>query len=273
VEIDWFTFGAQIVNFAILVALLKRFLYGPILDAMDRRETAIAERLESARARQEDAEQEAQRYRAMQEDLRQERDARIAEAEREAEERRRELIQQAREDVEYLEGQWQDALRRKRASVLHAVSERALEETIALARRALTDLADADLESQTVDAFLRRLNALDDAAAADLDAAFQSAGGRATLRTAFPLPEDSRTRIASALENRVDDLDLAVETAPDIGFGVELRVEHRRIAWTLDGYLDRLLERVEDRLDAALRQAVSAPVSSASPVPSGTDER
>jgi hypothetical protein len=50
-----------------------------------------------------------------------------------------------------------------------------------------------------------------------------------------------------------------VETDDDIGFGVELRVEHRRVAWTLDGYLDHLLERVEDRLDAAVRQTMSGP--------------
>ena len=35
---DWFTVIAQIINFLILVALLKRFLYGPIIRAMERRE-------------------------------------------------------------------------------------------------------------------------------------------------------------------------------------------------------------------------------------------
>jgi F-type H+-transporting ATPase subunit b len=35
--IDWFTVGAQVLNFLILVWLLKRFLYGPILDAIDAR--------------------------------------------------------------------------------------------------------------------------------------------------------------------------------------------------------------------------------------------
>ena len=35
--IDWFTVGAQIVNFLVLVGLLKYFLYEPILKAMDKR--------------------------------------------------------------------------------------------------------------------------------------------------------------------------------------------------------------------------------------------
>ena len=36
--IDWFTVGAQALNFLILVWLMKRFLYQPILHAIDERE-------------------------------------------------------------------------------------------------------------------------------------------------------------------------------------------------------------------------------------------
>ncbi|MGB5096847.1 MAG: hypothetical protein WBN82_02930, partial [Porticoccaceae bacterium] len=48
--IDWFTVGAQVVNFLILVWLLKRFLYRPILDAIDAREKRIASELADAAA-------------------------------------------------------------------------------------------------------------------------------------------------------------------------------------------------------------------------------
>ena len=46
--IDWFTVGAQAVNFLILVWLMKRFLYKPILDAIDAREKKIAQTLADA---------------------------------------------------------------------------------------------------------------------------------------------------------------------------------------------------------------------------------
>jgi F-type H+-transporting ATPase subunit b len=47
--IDWFTVVAQIINFLILVALLKHFLYGRIIKAMDQREERINSRLEEAK--------------------------------------------------------------------------------------------------------------------------------------------------------------------------------------------------------------------------------
>jgi len=49
--IDWFTVGAQALNFIILVWLLKRFLYKPILGAVDAREKRIAAELADAAAR------------------------------------------------------------------------------------------------------------------------------------------------------------------------------------------------------------------------------
>ena len=49
--IDWFTIGAQALNFLILVWLLKHFLYQPILNAIDEREKRIAKELADAVAK------------------------------------------------------------------------------------------------------------------------------------------------------------------------------------------------------------------------------
>ena len=49
--IDWFTVIAQVINFLILVWLLKRFLYQPIVSAIDARERRIATELANADAK------------------------------------------------------------------------------------------------------------------------------------------------------------------------------------------------------------------------------
>ena len=56
--INWFTVAAQIVNFLILAALLKRFLYGPIVSAMAAREERIASEMAVAAQKRQEAEQE-----------------------------------------------------------------------------------------------------------------------------------------------------------------------------------------------------------------------
>jgi F-type H+-transporting ATPase subunit b len=46
--IDWFTVAAQVLNFVILVWLMKRFLYKPILHSIDEREKQVAAELSNA---------------------------------------------------------------------------------------------------------------------------------------------------------------------------------------------------------------------------------
>ena len=53
--IDWFTVGAQALNFLVLVWVLKHFLYKPILDAIAAREKGIAAKLADADAKTKEA--------------------------------------------------------------------------------------------------------------------------------------------------------------------------------------------------------------------------
>ena len=60
--IDWFTVSAQVVNFLILVWLMKRFLYKPILHAIDAREQRIAKKIADADAKRAEAEKEREQW-------------------------------------------------------------------------------------------------------------------------------------------------------------------------------------------------------------------
>ena len=57
--IDWFTVAAQALNFVILVWLMKRFLYQPILHAIDEREKLIASELANADKKKAEAKRRA----------------------------------------------------------------------------------------------------------------------------------------------------------------------------------------------------------------------
>ena len=65
-SINW-TFVANLVNFALLLYLMERFLYKPALKYLDRRRDRVAAHMEAARKSQEEAEQlAAQRREALQ---------------------------------------------------------------------------------------------------------------------------------------------------------------------------------------------------------------
>ncbi|MFD2146205.1 hypothetical protein [Mucilaginibacter antarcticus] len=61
-QINWFTVIAQIVNFLVLVWLMKKYLYKPILAAIDEREKKIAAELADAKSKMTEAKKEQDEF-------------------------------------------------------------------------------------------------------------------------------------------------------------------------------------------------------------------
>lgn len=250
--IDWFTVGAQVVNFLVLVALLKRFLYGPVIRAMDEREESIRARLREADEKREQAEQEAADYRAKQAELDELREQALEEARRDAERERRERLRRAREEADALARRWRAEVEREQASFLSDLRRGVGGQSVAIARRALGDLADVPLERQLTAAFLNRVGELGDEDKATLADALRDNGGAAVVRTAFdPDPED-RERIRKALGSVVEDrVEVTFERSDDLVCGIEWVAGGRKLGWTLDGYLDEVAAEIEEVLSRA----------------------
>lgn len=104
--IDPFTVVAQILNFLVLVWLLKRFLYGPITRVMDAREARIRAVTEDARQLHAEAEAQGDRYRKLVSGFDAERELRLTETRTELESLRREQIHEIRAEVEAMRERW-----------------------------------------------------------------------------------------------------------------------------------------------------------------------
>src|SRR5476649_2079368 len=100
--IDWFTVGAQALNFLILVWLLKRFLYRPVRGAIDAREKRIAAELADADARKAEAQRERDDFQGKNKAFDEQRAALLAQARGEAGAERGRLLDGARNEAQAL---------------------------------------------------------------------------------------------------------------------------------------------------------------------------
>ncbi|MGH7142686.1 MAG: hypothetical protein ACREJ2_00965 [Planctomycetota bacterium] len=256
--IDWFTVGAQIVNFLILVALLRYFLYRPITRAMDEREHNFASRLEMAEQARAKAAQEAELHHRKNIEFDAQQQERLAQARREVEQRRGELTQQARADVEAMRLRWEELLNQEKETFLSRFRLLAAQQTCELARDALRDLADVDLEKQVFDAFLRRLKSLAPDAKIMLQNELAQAGGELLLTSTMPLAEPRRAALRTLLwEEFQSHQEPQFTIAPALVCGVELRVRGHKLAWSVEDYVQalegRLVESLETEMSATHR--------------------
>jgi len=197
--IDPFTVVAQIVNFLVLVWLLRRVLYGPITRAMTARESRIREEVDEARRLRAEAQAEGEQYRQQLATFEDERAARLAEARAELDTWRRTHMQTVRTEVEAMRLRWQQAIEQEKEAFLLELRHRAGREVLAAVRRALRDLADADIDTRMVGRFLIRLNALSEESRGELATAARTDGGQVQVRTASALSDADRDRLKKAL--------------------------------------------------------------------------
>ncbi len=249
--IDWFTVGAQAINFIILVWLLKRFLYKPILDAVDARERRVAAELADADAKKVEAKKERDEFQHKNETFDQQRAALLSKATEEAKAERQRLLDEARQVAEALSVTRQETLRREVRSLSEAISRQTRQEVFAIARKALMDLATTSLEECLAEVFTRRLREMDDKAKADLAEALESASDPALVRSAFELPAKQRTAIRNSLNETFSvNIDVRFETAPDLIGGIEFTANGQKVAWSIADYLMSLEKSVDELLKA-----------------------
>lgn len=241
--VDWFTVVAQIVNFLILVALLRWFLYRPVLSVMGKRKEGIRREWEEARQRQEQAEEELAEHRQLRQRLESEKEDWRQQARSEVERERRRAMEELRQDVREQRRRWRGDLEREQEAVMEMLRARLLDEVQSVARRALTDLASVDLEEQMVDRFLDRLDRLDTDRREALQAELAQGPGSVRLRTGFGLSEERREDLRRRLSACLPPLDteaLTFEREPGLLCGIELRTPTQVIGWNLEEYLAAL---------------------------------
>lgn len=262
--IDWFTVIAQVINFLILVWLLKRFLYKPILDAIDAREKRIARELADADAKKADALKEREEFQRKKDEFDRQRSERMNQVDAEAQEERTRMLKSARQEADELRSRLKQTLRTEQQSLKEALAHRTREEVFAIARKALTDLAGISLEERLVDIFIQRLRGMDEQVRSGLGKSLGSAAEPALLRSVLDLPEAQRAAIQQALNETFSaDINLRFETAPELISGIELTTNGQKLAWSIADYLVSLEEGVDELLKNSDK---SDPLSRKSPV-------
>lgn len=275
--IDWFTVIAQVINFLVLAWLLKRFLYRPILNAIDAREKRIATELADADAKSAEAQQQRDEFLHKNAAFDAEQTTRMIQLNAEVKTERLHLLDSVRQESEDLRDKLQLALKNDQQSLQEALSQHARKEVFDIARKALSDLADSSIESRITAIFIQRLQALTQEERAGFKSAFQSIIGSVAInnplivRTAFALTKEQCTQIENAIKDvfgygtaiGTDSAsghghghgDEMVETIPlqflidaEVISGIEISANGQKIAWSINDYLTSLAQGVDQLL-------------------------
>ena len=241
--INWFTVLAQIVNFLILIYLLKRFLFKPILRAMAEREKNMVETLNRAEQAEQKAQQKAQELEEAKEAFAQDRETLMAEAREQVAKWREDTLKGAREEIETLRGTWIASMTRDRKAFLDGLKKRMVEQVVHIGGKVILDLADQTLNRQVLQVFLEKVSESRD------ELMGSGVKGSVLVQSGIPLEADDVTTLRQGLARWFPvDADIQLEPAPDLGLGIQLLAGDRKVAWHLTDYLEDLEKEIMENL-------------------------
>ncbi len=258
-ELDWLTVFAQVVNFLVLVWLLKHFLYQPVIDAMDNRERLIASRLDEADQRKQAAKAQQLAFEEKQAELDHNQEAILEKARLHGEHERQQFLDKARLEIDELRKKWRKELKEEQGSYLWRLREEAARSIIHTTGRVLADLADTTLETRIIDRFIKNLQSLSGQQIKQLG----EGSSRLDVTTTFPLQKEQCSRLEQSLKSIVGDRELVFHQSASPQCGIELTGEGAKIDWNIARYLAELEEKMKDLLHEEQRRTLQQPEDNA----------
>ncbi len=244
-KIDWFTVIAQIVNFLILVWLLKKFLYKPILNAVNEREKKITDELKDADAQKASAQKEQDDFKKKNEDFDSNKKALLDKAVEDANAEKQQLIATAKTDANALGVTMEKVFKEKQEQDKKEFDQNTQEQVFAITRKALTEIASVSLEEQSTATFIKHLKAAKAEEKQQFIDAFKANEHPILVRSAFDLTKKQQVSLTNAVNELLDTkTTIQFKTAPDIINGIELSTKGYKMAWSFSEYLNALQKNI-----------------------------
>jgi F-type H+-transporting ATPase subunit b len=222
VTLSWPTFILEIVNFLVLVWILKRFLYRPILQAIEERKARIDKTLADAKARQNEAEALEQQFQKRLADWEDEKQRLRAEVTQEIAARRTQLLA-ALDDSLKQERDKARVLEERRLSDLRNNAEAAgIEAGLQFTARLLDRASGPALEAKLIDLALEDMRDLPAEQIERLRSACRGTTFPVKVTSAYGIGADQRGAIEQAIETLTDGA--AIEFAEDSHLRAGLRI-------------------------------------------------
>ena len=248
-KINWFTVIAQVINFLILVWLLKKFLYKPILNAIDEREKKIRDQLKDADDKKAVAQKEQDDFKKKNDDFDQQKKELMDKAVADANTQKQQLMDAAKTEADELRTKMEKAAKEKQENDNLQITEKIQQQVFAITRKALTEIASISLEEQSANTFNQHLAALKDDDKKQFIDAFKSNANAILVRSAFDLSAKQQGEINNEVNVLLSaDAHLQFKTTPEIISGIELSTNGYKIAWSFSAYLNSLEKNIAETM-------------------------
>ena len=239
-EIDLFTLVAQIINLIILLFLLRKFLYLPVLKAVEARQAAIAEELKAAEDARENARQAEEKSVRNMRKLEAQKQKILLKAGEDAEKLAAELSAKAVEEYKSAQQQWLNKMSAEQSNFEQTMQKAVAEQFNRFTRKAFEQIADADIDALAAKKLMVKIAELPEEVNAEYAVSF-SHKKNIHIKSAHELSAKIKTQLEDYLHKTWHlrkDAQFIYEVQPELYGGLCIEADEQLVAWNFAAYLN-----------------------------------
>ncbi|MDH5258944.1 MAG: F0F1 ATP synthase subunit delta [Gammaproteobacteria bacterium] len=204
-EFNWATFFLEIINFLVLIWIVKHFFYKPIREAIDKRRSKINEEISNAKNMQSEAEETKALYASRLVIWEEEKRRQQALLTQEIEAKKKQqllLLEKQIVELREKEREKDKQVQKKKLDLLLRENERqALDQGSLFAAKLLKDVSSQDLENRLVELFLKNIHHFSRQKKDELVNIFHEENPVISITSAYPLPQKQKDDIQHSVQD------------------------------------------------------------------------
>ena len=247
-NINWSTVFFQIINFLLIIWILKKYLFKPVLMSMDKREKAIQSRLKDAEEAKILTEKERENLKAKIAQIEKMKNDVLAEAYKKADNEQAILIKTLKAEIQGKRIANDEQMRQEREALKSSIKDIAGETIINTVSSALSDLANVNIQNVILENFTQRLFSGEIEKIDELKK-FYREFQHITINTSFDLDMEEENRIKEALTKLLgEEVNIDFRVDKSILCGIEVVCESLLISFGMNTYIKALKVNLDNKI-------------------------
>jgi len=250
-QISLFEIIALIINFFVLLFLLQKLFYRPVMKIMEERQQKIEDSISNAERKNEEAQELIRTYEQKMSEIEKEKMEIMNEAVKEAGEYKRDLVEKYEKEAEVKKSAFMEDVREDREAIHAEIRTFMVKGTVDIARNLVDSFKREDLENYLFEALLERIRTFSE----ENPEGARREGGAFILISAGEVDERKKEQLEYVLqENRLETTSLELREDPSLVVGYMLKMPDYTIYSSISHFVDRKEEQLDHFLEQLVRE-------------------
>ncbi len=242
-NINWFEIIAQMINFFILLFLLHKLFYKPVIKAMDDRQQRLMDNQKKSEKNMKKADELIETYNHNLAELEKEKDRKLEMAKQEAQEKKESLMKGYREEAEQKRNDYLKEVADEQERFIQDLRAALGHNAVKIAEQILDSFSEEKLNEKVFDSFIKKVESIDEDT---LKEDIESNDERIILISSETLSEAQRKTLEKALKEKVGTYkEIVYEVEDELIQGYELKLETLTVHTNVRKYLEEAEKNIQ----------------------------